>query len=528
MLQRILDFFRGNRRSGADRSAAAPQAHPRGAVDRILAEKRLDIDAVKIVRRLTRYDHEAYLVGGCVRDLLLDRSPKDYDIATSATPRQIKRLFRNSRIIGRRFKLAHIYFHGRKIIEVATFRAPESGETEADGEDADLLIRDDNTFGTVADDAQRRDFTVNALFYDVGQRQVIDHVGGMDDLEHRLMRAIGDPETRFCEDPIRILRAIKFAARLDFGFETKTLAALHATRDEIPKAAEPRILEEMYRFCRGGAARRSFELLKETKVFGVVLPELDAFYRAEPPAWELLLHYLDAIDRRFQEGEQAEAGEILAALIVPLIARAMGWPDGAQQPRGVNIRELVHEKLDGTSRRLRIARKDQELCRQLCQSLFRMVPARRARRSSRRGILHRDVFPIAVRMLETTAAEFGSDFSDAAREWKREAGRAENQAQKESTESSPTDTTDSARPSGPRRRSRRGGRGRGRSETTVDSEPKSAPKAKPEKPVAPRTWEDQDFFSALPTVPKMRGDADEDRYGADELRREDDSGDDRD
>ena len=131
-------------------------------------------------------------------------------------------------------------------------------------------------------------------------------------------------------------------------------------------------------------------------------------------------------------------------------------------------------------------------------------------------------------MLETTAVEFGSDFSDAAREWKREAKRAGNQVIKASTESSPTDNTDSARPSGPRRRSRRGGRGRGRSEATVDREPKSVPKAKPEKPVAPRTWEEQDFFSALPTVPKMRGDADEDRYGADELRREDDSGDDRD
>src|SRR6185503_17511295 len=173
---------------------------------------------VRIIKRLTRFDHTAYLVGGCVRDLLLDRQPKDFDIGTSATPRQIKRLFSNCRIIGRRFRLAHVYFQNGKIIEVATFRARDNGDAApepVEDEPSDLLIRDDNVFGTPEEDALRRDFTINALFYDVNAETVIDHADGVGDVLRRLVRTIGDPVVRFKEDPIRILRAIKFAARLD-------------------------------------------------------------------------------------------------------------------------------------------------------------------------------------------------------------------------------------------------------------------------------------------------------------------------
>src|SRR6185436_6701804 len=186
----------------------------------------------------TRFDHTAYLVGGCVRDLLVGRKPKDFDIATTATPRQVRRAFSNCRIIGRRFRLAHVYFQNGKVIEVATFRARDVRDPEefvengSDGEDgdADILIRDDNVFGTPEEDALRRDFTINALFYDVNKETVLDHAEGLADLRRRSVRTIGDPATRFREDPIRILRAIKFAARLDFVIEAKTLAALRLTR----------------------------------------------------------------------------------------------------------------------------------------------------------------------------------------------------------------------------------------------------------------------------------------------------------
>ena len=228
----------------------------------------IDSDADRVVRKLTRAGYKAYLVGGCVRDLLVGRKPKDFDVATSATPNEVKATFRNSRIIGRRFRLAHVFFD-QKIIETATFRANPRDEDEHD-----LLIRRDNVFGTEAEDAKRRDFTINGLFYDVEREEVIDHVGGLADLDAKLVRTIGDPDIRFQEDPVRMLRALKFAARLDFGFEPATWKALLRWRSEISKCAPPRLLEEMHRLLRGGAARRSFELMVETGVLAVLSPYL--------------------------------------------------------------------------------------------------------------------------------------------------------------------------------------------------------------------------------------------------------------
>ena len=567
MLDKILDFIRGVKKP------AAPLARPRGRVQRRLDESKLDHDAIKIVKRLARHDHEAYLVGGCVRDALLDRVPKDYDIATSATPRQIKRLFRNSRIIGRRFKLAHVYFHGGKIIEVATFRAQDAAPADGDvapPTDDDLMIRDDNVFGSAEDDAIRRDFTINALFYDVNGHQVIDHIGGLDDLDHRLIRAIGDPAIRFREDPIRILRAVKFAARLGFGIERDTRHALEATRDEIPRAAEPRILEEIYRFCRGGAAHDSFELLRETGVFDVILPDFARRYRKIDGAWDLFLRYLTGIDTRLARGFEVQAGEVLGALVMPLLVERFGWREGAEQPRGVNVRELVQEILEPSARSLRIARKDQEYCRQLCQALFRMVPLRRVRRSSRRGILHRDCFSAAVWMLEASAPLFGESFDEAAGDWKRAAKRARESgdmpdpgaptgrrrrrrggrgrrrgggdADRESTASTGSEAAESkdaestAESAGEgstaprkRRRGRRGGRGRkrgggGDASDAGQRAPSSAEGASPAAdngdPERPKRWDDQYFFSALPTVPDLKKDDDPDRYGSERLTRE--------
>ena len=228
----------------------------------------IDPDADRVVRKLTRAGHKAYLVGGCVRDLLVSRKPKDFDVATSATPPEIKATFRNCRIIGRRFRLAHVFF-GNKIIETSTFRT-----NPRDEDNDDLLIRRDNSFGTETDDARRRDFTINGLFYDLEREEVIDHVGGLADLDSKLVRTIGDPDIRFQEDPVRILRAIKFAARLEFGFEPGTWAAALRWRGEVSKCAPPRLLEEIHRLLRGGAARRSFELLVETGVLEVMSPYL--------------------------------------------------------------------------------------------------------------------------------------------------------------------------------------------------------------------------------------------------------------
>src|SRR5437588_8680550 len=246
-----------------------------------ISRRDIDPDALKVLYRLRQFDHIAYLVGGSVRDLLLGRRPKDFDIGTSAHPYQVKKLFRNCWIIGRRFRLAHVRF-GPKVIEVATFRRQvEAGEEiVADGvpapvhaepdhragahADTDLhLIHRDNTFGTPEEDAFRRDFTINALFYDIATFSIIDYVSGLDDLRDRVVRSIGDPDVRLREDPVRMLRAIALAARLDFTIEPTLLAAIRNNRHEIAKSSLPRMLEEYYKILRAGASGKAFRVRAE-------------------------------------------------------------------------------------------------------------------------------------------------------------------------------------------------------------------------------------------------------------------------
>jgi poly(A) polymerase len=253
---------------------AGPGREPvRQAVE--IPDDRFDFDTLKIVRRLTRHGHEAYLVGGCVRDLLLDRVPKDFDVATSARPRQIKRLFRNCRIIGRRFKLAHIHF-GEKIIEVSTFRrnpGDGGGNGEAGDED-DLLILRDNVYGSAEEDALRRDFTINALFYDVEERRVLDYVGGLDDIRRKRIATIGVPEIRFREDPVRILRAAEFSARLGFRIDPEVAAAMERCGPDIDRAARPRVLEEILQALSSGRAAQVLQVLVELSLLDHVVPEI--------------------------------------------------------------------------------------------------------------------------------------------------------------------------------------------------------------------------------------------------------------
>jgi poly(A) polymerase len=227
--------------------------------------------ALRVIERLQRQGHEAYLVGGCVRDLLIGVTPKDFDVATSARPRQVKNLFpRNSFIIGRRFKLVHVKYGQDTVIETATFRAEPSPAEAGD----DLLIVEDNTFGTAQEDARRRDFTVNGLLYDPSREIVIDHVGGLDDLDEGLLRTIGDPFVRIPEDPVRILRAIKFATRLGFHIEDETWDAMCDASPDLERAAPPRILLEIQRLLTSGTALGAFQKLRHCGALDVILPEV--------------------------------------------------------------------------------------------------------------------------------------------------------------------------------------------------------------------------------------------------------------
>jgi len=395
-----------------------------------IAPDQIDPDAAKVVQRLRRYDHAAYLVGGCVRDLLLGRKPKDFDVVTSATPQEIKRLFRNCRIIGRRFRLAHVFF-GPKIIETSTFRAnpreveEEDTESGADAESGDLLIRRDNVFGTPEEDARRRDFTINGLFYDLETGNVIDHVAGLADLQARLVRTIGDPDIRFREDPIRILRAVKFAARCDLTIEPETYRRMIEHRGDIAKCAQARVSEEFYRLLRAGAAKRSMEILLETELLELLAPELSRALRDDPTAATetdpakletiqrrraRLWAYLAALDRSTARRTVPPTNSLLlAVLMLPPLRDALD-PDSS----GVgDIGQLVAQSIQPVLERLRASRRDGELARQILLAIRYILPSKNPRRKRPR-LAGREFFDEALRLCEIVSEAESTDASLAA------------------------------------------------------------------------------------------------------------------
>jgi poly(A) polymerase len=280
-----------------------------------LSRKGIDEDALKVLYRLKNHGFKAYLVGGGVRDLLLERKPKDFDIATDAHPQQVKKLFRNCFVVGRRFRLCHVRF-GRKVVEVSTFRR------QALAEEGDTLIRRDNTFGTSEEDAFRRDFTVNALFYDIATFSVIDYVSGLEDLTNRLIRTIGDPEVRFREDPVRMLRAVALAARLGFAIHRDTMEAIRFLRGEIVKSSPARILDELYKILRQGASRQTFQLLHDAGLLAYLLPEAD---QAIADQGERLLGSLSRLDD-YRNAGLAAPDELTNPLLMGTLVVPLGVP----------------------------------------------------------------------------------------------------------------------------------------------------------------------------------------------------------
>ena len=280
--------------------------------DHCVSRELLDEDVIRVLYRLKNNGYQAYVVGGAVRDILRGEHPKDFDVATDATPSQLKKLFRNSRIVGRRFRLVHVIF-GKHMVEVATLRQA----VEVDESEEDLYIEDDNHWGDVESDAFRRDFTINALFYNIEDFSLIDYVGGVDDIEKKIVRCIGDPKVRFGEDPVRMLRAIKFAARFGFEFEPATAEAIDMMPDEIHKASRFRVTEEIFRILTQKNRERGFELLAE---YGF----LDELY----PHWlevigddgiDQVADVLGRIDAEANEGRFLPLEVIASVLFVPML-----------------------------------------------------------------------------------------------------------------------------------------------------------------------------------------------------------------
>jgi poly(A) polymerase len=316
-----------------------PRILPRA--EHTVSRKDIDADALNVMYRLKNHGFLAYMVGGGVRDLLLGRRPKDIDIGTNAHPQQVKKLFRNCFVIGRRFRLCHVRF-GRKVIEVSTFRR------QAPAEEGDTLIRRDNTFGTPEEDAFRRDFTVNALFYDIATFSVIDYVDGLKDVEARVIRTIGDPMVRLREDPVRMLRAVALAARLGFTIERETIETIRVLRGEIVKSSPARILDEIYKILRQGESRRTFQMLHDVGLLAYMLPEADRAIREQG---ERLLGSLGRLDDYRNAGlATAEdlgnsllLGTLLVPLGLPLRRSAVASPRRGEEPAETETIDVAAE-----------------------------------------------------------------------------------------------------------------------------------------------------------------------------------------
>ena len=306
--------------------------------DHCVSRKNIDSDALKVLYRLSNLGYTAYLVGGGVRDLLMGRKPKDFDVGTDASPKEIRRLFSgHCFLVGKRFRLAHVVF-GKNIIETSTFRKQPQ---QSDVADESGLYQDfDNTFGTPEEDAMRRDFTVNGIFYDIATFDVIDHVGGLADLEKKLLRSIGDPNVRFKEDPVRMMRAIRLAAKLGFTIERGTMKAIRRHYREIEKASTPRILEEIFRLFPYSAAEASFRTMWQTRLLSLLMPLLNDFIDKNGGENCAVWRYLAEFDRiTAGRGDAISNGFRLAAVyMAPYLAALEAERRGRRDiPKGARL-----------------------------------------------------------------------------------------------------------------------------------------------------------------------------------------------
>jgi poly(A) polymerase len=302
------------RRQGSN---ITPRIIPRA--EHNISRANISNSALKVLYRLVEAGYEAYLVGGGVRDLLLEREPKDFDIATSAHPEQVKELFRGCRLIGRRFRLAHVRM-GREIIEVATFRAGHDSDSgKGDGRTENGMILRDNVYGTRDEDAARRDLSINALYYDIRDFSVIDFANGVDDMEHGLIRMIGDAKARYREDPVRVLRALRFAAKLGFDLEQATAAPVDECAPLLADIPAARLFEELLKLFMTGHAAASFAALHQYDVLRYLLPATANLIEDDERALKLVELALRNTDERIASGKPVTPAFLIAALLWPVL-----------------------------------------------------------------------------------------------------------------------------------------------------------------------------------------------------------------
>ena len=477
--------------SARDEANAAP-VHSVNAPHRPDIEpERLDPDAVRVLLRLRQHGHEAYLVGGCVRDLLIGHEPKDFDIATSATPNQVKGLFRNCRLIGRRFRLAHVYFKGGKILEVSTFRAMPTiveepqpseaaeGEVQSEGTEhiaaadaealiaveegkevpsapvadvqdetiqPDLLITEDNTFGTAVEDARRRDFTINGLFYEPSVGRVYDYVNGLRDLARREIRTIGDAEVRMREDPVRILRAVRFAGKLGLDIESRTYAAMEGAVEDLQRCSAPRLLEETFRLLRGGYARPALQLVGALDALKTLLPPVYEYLEGqEPEGVTEYWRFIDAMDASVRRKANFDDSMLLASILLPISLDEPEAPGADDETSGKppSVAQAIEQLLSQLVQKARLPRRIAERCRMILMAQRTLAGLRR-RRGGLMGFRGHPLFNESLAVFEV---------------WVAATGEHQEQLEKWKTGAAPQPTTDAPGPRRRRRRRRRGGGG---------------------------------------------------------------------
>ncbi|MDO6706488.1 polynucleotide adenylyltransferase PcnB [Photobacterium sp. 1_MG-2023] len=389
-----------------------------------ISRKDISENALKVLYRLNKAGFDAYLVGGGVRDLLLDKEPKDFDIATNATPEEIKALFRNCRLIGRRFRLAHILF-GRDVIEVATFRGhhdastaklPAGKQAVASRNHEGMLLRD-NVYGTIDEDAERRDFSINALYYNIRDFTVADYANGVNDLQNRLVRLIGDPETRYREDPVRMLRAVRFAVKLDMQIEAKTAAPIQPLSTLLLDIPAARLFEESLKLLQAGCGLETYKMLREYNLFQQLFPILSEHFTEDHSSQteKMIEHILAATDERIADGKRVNPAFMFAAMLwYPVMIRA----EEISSTGGLNDYDAfmiaANDILDEQVKTLAIPRRLTTTVREIWQQQHRF-----SRRFGKRAfaMLEHPKFRAAFDFLEMRGQFEGEDVAELAAWW---------------------------------------------------------------------------------------------------------------
>ena len=388
-----------------------------------ISRKDISENALKVLYRLNKAGYDAYLVGGGVRDLLLDKQPKDFDIATNATPEEIKKLFRNCRLIGRRFRLAHILF-GRDVIEVATFRGHHAeakpsiqDKKQVSAQSQEGMLLRDNVYGTIDEDAERRDFTINALYYSVKDFTVTDYANGVHDLENRIVRLMGDPETRYREDPVRMLRAVRFATKLDMEIESNTAAPIRKLSGLLQDIPAARLFEESLKLLQSGNGLATYQLLREYNLFQQLFPLLSEHFTEEQDSQteQMIEHILAATDKRINEGKRVNPAFMYAAMLwYPMVTRAeeIAITSGLSYYDAFMV--ASNDILDEQVKTIAIPRRFTTTVRDIWQQQIRF-----SRRSGKRAfkMLEHPKFRAAFDFLEMRGHFEGEEIASLARWW---------------------------------------------------------------------------------------------------------------